>query len=175
LEKRISDMTTDEIKLKQSTFEAVLTKIVTAPQPYPPPGRAIRNLVARCLISLYTIGETRTLFDTLQVFLKIVGDKSIDKDSSKVAAFSCIGDLMAVFGTQFMSFMADIIVVSIKAFKLNNPPLLRHHALIALKKSIKTARKAVTDASFKDVLKSMKSGLGDKSFPVQRAAAEVML
>ena len=52
---------------------------------HPAPGRAIRNLVGRCLIALYTRGETRTLFDTMQSFLKIVGDvKAVDKDANKM-------------------------------------------------------------------------------------------
>lgn len=59
------------------------------------------------------------MFDTLQAFMRLVGDfKTLDKDTSKMyvspicynfnsrphsltsAAFSCIGDLMAVFGSQ---------------------------------------------------------------------------
>ena len=51
--------------------------------------------------------------------------------------------------------------------------LLRYHALMALQKSLLTAKRAVTDALAKDILKQMKYALTDKSLPVQRAASEV--
>jgi hypothetical protein len=55
--------------------------------PTPTPGRALRNLVGRCLVALYTRGETRTLFDTMQAFLKIVGDlKAVDNEANKMYA-----------------------------------------------------------------------------------------
>ena len=73
------------LKAKQADIEATLVKIITAPSPFPAPGRAIRNVVARCLVSLYTRSETRTLFDTIQAFLKIVGDsKTADKDTRRM-------------------------------------------------------------------------------------------
>ena len=60
-------------------------KIISASQGYPPPGRALRNLVGRSLVVLYTRGETRTLFDTLQALLCLVGDVgNLDKDVLKV-------------------------------------------------------------------------------------------
>ena len=44
---------------------------------------------------------------------------------------------------------------------------------MALQKSLLTAKRAVTDALAKDILKQMKYALTDKSLPVQRAASEV--
>lgn len=52
-------------------------------------------------------------------------------------------------------------------------PLLRYHALLALKKSLDAAKRAVSESAFKDILKQMKSSLSDKCLPVERAAAEV--
>jgi hypothetical protein len=71
------------LKAKQANLEGALIKIVS--NPTPTPGRALRNLVGRCLVALYTRGETRTLFDTMQAFLKIAGDlKAIDNDANKM-------------------------------------------------------------------------------------------
>jgi hypothetical protein len=36
-----------------------------------------------------------------------------------------------------------------------------------------SARKAVTDAASKDIMRQMKSGLVDKALPVERATADV--
>ncbi|KAJ6526020.1 clathrin-coated vesicle protein [Mycena capillaripes] len=174
-EKNITEATMEHLKAKQADVEAALVKVVIAQDPYPVPGRALRNCVARCLIALYTRGETRTLFDTLQAFIKVIVDfKTPDRDSHKIAAFSVIGDLMKVFGSQFMSFMAEITTVAARTVKSSSSPLLRYHALVALQKSLTTASRAVTEASFKDVLKQMRAALTDKCLPVQRGAAEVI-
>ncbi|KAF8184200.1 armadillo-type protein [Pholiota molesta] len=174
--KKLEIVPIGDLKPQQPDLEKTFIKIVSAAEPYPAPGRAIRNLVGRCLVTLYTRSETRTLFDTLQAFLRIVGDfKANDRDVVKIAAFSCIGDLMGVFGSQVMSFMAEICAVTIKTHKSSSSSLLRYHALIALYKSLTTAKRAVPDASAKDILKQMKSALTDKAFPVQRAATQVLI
>ncbi|KAJ7168806.1 clathrin-coated vesicle protein [Mycena filopes] len=175
-EKSINEATVEHLKSKQADIEAALVKVVLAQDPHPVPGRALRNCVARCFIALYTRGEMRTLFDTLQAFIKVIVDfKTPDRDSHKIAAFSVIGDLMKVFGSQFMSFMAEITTVSVKTAKSSSTPLLRYHALVALQKSLTTASRAVTEASFKDVLKQMRTALTDKCLPVQRGAADVII
>ncbi|KAF8206326.1 armadillo-type protein [Mycena galopus ATCC 62051] len=175
-EKSINEAPAELLKSKQADLEAALVKIVLAQDPCPIPGRALRNCVARCFIALYTKGETRTLFDTLQAFIKVIIDfKTPDRDSHKIAAFSVIGDLMKVFGSQFMSFMAEITTTAARTVKSSSTPLLRYHALVALQKSLTTASRAVTEASFKDVLKQMRAALTDKCLPVQRGAAEVII
>lgn len=73
------------IKTFQSDLLNVLIKTVSGIEPYPTPGRSLRAVVSRSLVALYQKGETRTLFDTITSFLKIVGDmKSSDKEQSKV-------------------------------------------------------------------------------------------
>ncbi|KAF8998676.1 armadillo-type protein [Cyathus striatus] len=136
------------------------------------PGRAIRELVGRCLVGMYTRGETRSMFDIVQSCMRIVGDfKSLsERDASKIAAFSCIGDIMASFGSQVMSFMAEICTTTLRTVKSSSSvlPLLRYQALITLRKSLTTAKRAVTDSLAKDIQKQMRSLLTDKSFSVQR-------
>jgi len=74
----------NSLKAKQSILEKTFIRIISATEGYPQPGRAIRHLVGRCLVLLYTRGETRTMFDTLQALLKLVGDvKAVDKDVVK--------------------------------------------------------------------------------------------
>ncbi|KAF8172856.1 hypothetical protein K438DRAFT_2055814 [Mycena galopus ATCC 62051] len=59
------------LKSKQADLEAALVKIVLAQDP--------------CFIVLYTKGETWTLFDTLQAFIKVIIDfKTPDRDSHKM-------------------------------------------------------------------------------------------
>ncbi len=51
--------------------------------------------------------------------------------------------------------------------------LLRYQALVTLKKSITTAKRAITDATTKDILKQSRNFLTDKALPIQRASADV--
>ncbi|EED81460.1 predicted protein, partial [Postia placenta Mad-698-R] len=53
--------------------------------------------------------------------------------------------------------------------------LLRYNALIALEQSLSTAKRAVTDALSKDIIKQMRYALSDKALPVQRAACNVLI
>jgi hypothetical protein len=87
--------------------------------------------------------------------------------------------------------MAEITTVALKTYKTSNvwlklyyfhpnlmqmmlqSSILRYNALVALRKSLMTAKKAVTDSVSKDIIKQMKSGINDKSLPVQRAATDV--
>ncbi|KAH0586658.1 hypothetical protein H2248_007874 [Termitomyces sp. 'cryptogamus'] len=177
LEKKLDGVTAQHLKTVQVELESTLVKVITAPEPYPAPGRALRNIASRCLVALYTRGETKTLFDTLQAFMKIVGDfkTASDKETSKIAAFSCIGDIMAAFGSQYMSFMAEIHLIVLRTVRNSQSSLLRSKALVALRKSLATAKRAVTESALKDILKLMRNCLTDKSLPVQREAAHVIV
>ena len=53
------------------------------------------------------------------------------------------------------------------------PIILRYHAIGALEKTVLTAKRAVTDALVKDIIKQMKYALSDKALPIQRAACNV--
>jgi hypothetical protein len=71
----------NELKQHQADYVETLVKAVTAPTPYPPPGRPIRHLVGRCLTLIFERGESRPLYDVLQILTKSLGDPKIsDKD-----------------------------------------------------------------------------------------------
>ncbi|KAI0776806.1 ARM repeat-containing protein [Trametes elegans] len=147
-----------------------------APEPFPLPGRPIRRLVASCLQALYLRGETKSLFDTIQAFLKILTEtKPPAKESSRIAAVYCIGELMDSYGSQVMSQMAEVAAVTIKLYRSSGPIILRSYALYTLAKALTTAKRAVTDSVAKDIIKHSRNALGDKALPVQRAACEVLI
>ncbi|KAH9916212.1 clathrin-coated vesicle protein [Fomitopsis serialis] len=152
-------------------------KIISSPEPYPSPGRPVRSIVARCLTALYTRGETKTLYDTIQSFLKIIGEpKGVGKDSSKIAAMYCVAELMGMFGSQVMSLVIEIVTTCLKLYRTSSVPIiLKYHSLGALEKTLSTAKRAVTDALVKDITKQMKNALSDKALPLQRAACDVLI
>lgn len=82
--------TQPDLKPKQSELEETLLKVISGTEGYPTPGRAIRRVVGRCFTVLYTRGETRTMFDTLQALVKLVGDPKLDKEAVKMYVASNI-------------------------------------------------------------------------------------
>ncbi|KAH7905717.1 armadillo-type protein [Hygrophoropsis aurantiaca] len=176
LEKKMKSAASDHFKAMQPIIETTLLKVLTGSDPYPSPGRGLRNLASRCFVLLYKDGETRTLFDTIRAFLKTAGDiKSSDKDLIRIAAFWTVGELMETFGSQIMSFMGEIASISMKMLKSSNSPHIRYHALTMLRKSIVSAKKAIPDSLYKDIIKQLKHGLSDKALAVQRVAASVLI
>ncbi|KAI0717727.1 ARM repeat-containing protein [Cerioporus squamosus] len=168
--------TPEELKTTQNDLEESMLKIVSAPEPFPLPGRPIRRLVASCLKAFCMRGETKSLFDTIQAFLKLLAEtKPPAKESSRIAAVYCIGELMGTFGSQVMSQMAEVATVTIKLYRSSSPVILRAYALHALAKALGTAKRAVTDSVAKDIIKYSKYALSDKALPVQRAACEVLI
>jgi hypothetical protein len=63
----------------QKDLEASLINVVTSREPYPVPGRALRNLVASCLLVLYTRGDSKNMFDTLIALLKVPATSKLQR------------------------------------------------------------------------------------------------
>jgi hypothetical protein len=76
----------DDIKAVQKDLEASLLDVISSREPYPAPGRALRNLVASCILILYTRGDSKNMFDTLLAFLKIASafKAPADRDQHKM-------------------------------------------------------------------------------------------
>ncbi|CAE6356393.1 unnamed protein product [Rhizoctonia solani] len=192
-EKALHKMSLEELKGAQSTTEATLLKCVNATSPFPAPGRPIRALVARCFLIIYSRGETRSMYDTVQACLKVAGDAKLSEKDGRVAALYILGEIMAAYGSQLMSFAMEIALIATRTLKSSNNVsgitqtlllamktrsksiLLRTHALRAVARVIPTAGKAITDAAIKDLMKQLKSCLTDKSMVLQREGAEVLL
>ncbi|KAG8714844.1 hypothetical protein FRC11_006860 [Ceratobasidium sp. 423] len=169
-------MSVEELKAAQSTTEATLLKCVNITSPFSMPGRPIRALVARCFLILYSRGETRTMYDTVQACLKVAGDAKLSERDGRVVALYVLGEIMAAYGSQLMSFAMEIALIATRTLKSSsNSVLLRTHALRAVASVVPTAGKAITDAAVKDLVKQLRSCLTDKSMVLQREAAEVLL
>lgn len=72
--------------------------------------------------------------------------------------------------------MAEICSLSMKVLRNTNfSVILRTHAVLAFRKSLVSAGRALPDAQVKDLLKQLRNGLQDKALPVQSACAEVFV
>jgi hypothetical protein len=76
----------EDIKASQKDLEAGLINVIASRELYPVPGRALRNLVASCFLTLYTHGDSKNMFDTLIAFLKVASDFKAagDRDQHKM-------------------------------------------------------------------------------------------
>ncbi|TFY79847.1 hypothetical protein EWM64_g4165 [Hericium alpestre] len=166
----------ENVKSVQHDLEATLLDVLTSPRPQFPPGRPLRNLVAKCFITIYTRGESKTLFDTLIALMKVTGDfkAPVEKDTQKIASLHCIGELMASFGAKVTSVMAEVATTTMKLYRSSNSIVLRYHAINTLRKALTNARRAVPESLARDILKQMKSALNEKALPIRRAASEVL-
>ena len=88
--KQNSRFVQEDLKSVHSGVEATLVAVVTKGEPYPPPGRAIRNAVANTLVFLYSRGECKSLFDTLIAFIKPANDfkAPADRDAHRTYVFA---------------------------------------------------------------------------------------
>ena len=84
----------DALRRVQATTEATLVRLVTViaspPAPAPRPGRPARQLIARCLVTLFRRGETRSLFDVVQSLVRVMGDLRAD-NSVRVCVGGALG------------------------------------------------------------------------------------
>ena len=91
------------IRSAQPALEAYLYKLLLQPAspsaPAPRIGRPARSLISRCLILLYTSGDTKSLFDGMQALQRAMGDVKVDKEQ-RVSAFYAAGEIMQALGSQ---------------------------------------------------------------------------
>ncbi|KAJ3381907.1 hypothetical protein HDU92_005075 [Lobulomyces angularis] len=154
----------EELMKQQQQITSTIINFINTTSPKP--NRPIRNLMSRCLCSLYTKlkDDTRTLFDTLQTLQKILALKKVDDPQIKIAAISIIGSLELAHGSKVLSLSAESISSITKHFKnaKENELSLKIESLIALTKTVKGAGRGANEATIKDLMKIAKAGFLDK-------------
>ncbi|EGG10808.1 uncharacterized protein MELLADRAFT_76824 [Melampsora larici-populina 98AG31] len=168
----------DALRASQTQIESDLVRLLTfiAPtsRPAPPPGRPIRNIIARILVKLFDRAEQRTLFDVVGNLLRVAGT-----EPSKVTLENrSYREIMKVHGSQVMSQFAESVLTSLKVIKASSsPPILRYQALHCLNSALIIGSKTLTssDNLAKDVLKTLRATLADKTYSIIRGTVECLL
>ena len=196
----IASVDIDSLKPLQSQLERSLLKLVGAtpapaastsePAPasattantlqgVPKPGRATRQILARCLIQLFRRIESRSLFEILSNLVRIAGEETKGKVADRhvrVAALYITGEVFGLLGQQVMSLFVDITLMCQRVFKTTaHPVLLRYHALAALNKALLSGGKSLADQPGKDLLKALRQGLADKAGALVRGCSDCIL
>ncbi|XP_032821133.2 HEAT repeat-containing protein 5B isoform X4 [Petromyzon marinus] len=139
------------------------------------PGPPTRRLIAKSLSTLYSIGDTFSVFQTIDKCNEIIRSKD-DSPSylpTKLSAVACIGALYEKLGRMLGSSFPDTIGNLIKAVK-SAESQGRSEIMISLQKILSGLGGAAASCH-RDIYKSARVCLTDRSMAVRCAAAKCLL
>ncbi|KAK3872016.1 hypothetical protein Pcinc_014808 [Petrolisthes cinctipes] len=135
------------------------------------PGPPTRKLVARCLATLFSVGDTFLLFDTINKYNDVLKNKD-DSPSflpTRLAAVTCIGAMYEKLGRMMGRSYEETVQILVKVLR-NSESQLRIDIMITLEK-ITAGMGSAAGNVHKDIYKAAKMGLTDRALPVRCAAA----
>ncbi|RIA85835.1 armadillo-type protein [Glomus cerebriforme] len=174
LERELKKTDKETIKQCQTNLEKQLLRFISLITPKP--HRPIRQLVARIFVVIYIKGESRTLFDTITALQSLVGvGKNVGEKETKLAALHCIGIILKSLGDRILSLVPETINICLKTIKnSSNALIVRLEAIYTINRSLEGAGKGTTESIVKDIMKQMRSGLGDKALIIKVASVQCM-
>ncbi|GAA5882646.1 hypothetical protein JCM3774_004088 [Rhodotorula dairenensis] len=190
-EKAVNSLSKEAIFREQPQLLKALLALVQPPvpttaaqAPAPPavkPGRPARALIARIIVTILTRGDQKSLYDVAQTLLRGIngtdtkGAPEREKEW-RIASTYVLGEVYAVFGSQVMSLYIDIVTTTTRIFRSTSyPVILRHSALVCLRKVLEVVAKSMSDQTIKDTLKALKTGLAEKAGAIVRGSADCLL
>ncbi|KAG5941699.1 hypothetical protein E4U53_007370 [Claviceps sorghi] len=99
LKKHVLGLVADDCTAQQFYLKKQVFQIINLPSPAP--SRVIRNNLGKCLAHIFTHGDRKLLFETINDLIAIISGskaKSDGESRSKHAAVSCLGDVFAAAG-----------------------------------------------------------------------------
>ncbi|XP_057705009.1 HEAT repeat-containing protein 5B [Corythoichthys intestinalis] len=159
-----------DVKEKQKKLVEQLTGLISSA-----PGPPTRKLLAKNLATLYSIGDTFTVFQTLDKCNDIIKSKD-DTPAylpTKLAAVACVGAFYEKMGRMLGSSFPDTINNLLKALK-SAESQGRGEILISLQKVLSGLGGAAASCH-RDIYKNARSLLTDRSMAVRCAVAKCLL
>ncbi|XP_055794155.1 HEAT repeat-containing protein 5B isoform X3 [Salvelinus fontinalis] len=159
-----------DVKEKQKKLVEQLTGLISSA-----PGPPTRKLLAKNLATLYSIGDTFTVFQTLDKCNDIIKSKD-DTPAylpTKLAAVACIGSFYEKMGRMLGSSFPDTITNMLKALKTAESQG-RSEILLSLQKVLNGLGGAAASCH-RDIYKITRSLLTDRSMAVRCAVAKCLL
>lgn len=158
-----------DIKEKQKQLVAQLTSQISES-----PGPPTRKLLARNLATIFSVGDTFDLFETLNKCNDIIKNRD-DSPSylpTRLAAIACLGAMYEKLGRMTGRSYEETVQILIKSLK-NAESQGRTEIMSTLEKVIKGLGSA-GNSTYKDVYKATKQCMTDRSMVVRYAAAKCM-
>ncbi|TSN95643.1 HEAT repeat-containing protein 5A [Bagarius yarrelli] len=159
-----------DVKEKQKKLVEQLTSSISSN-----PGPPTRKLLAKNLATLYSIGDTFTVFQTLDKCNDIIKNKD-DTPAylpTKLAAVACVGAFYERMGRMLGSSFPETINNLLKALK-NAESQGRGEILLSLQKVL-SGLGAAAASCHRDIYKNARSLLTDRSMAVRCAVAKCLL
>ncbi|KAK3523340.1 hypothetical protein QTP86_029603 [Hemibagrus guttatus] len=159
-----------DVKEKQKKLVEQLTSLISSN-----PGPPTRKLLAKNLATLYSIGDTFTVFQTLDKCNDIIKNKD-DTPAylpTKLAAVACVGAFYERMGRMLGSSFPETINNLLKALK-NAESQGRGEILLSLQKVL-SGLGAAAASCHRDIYKNARSLLTDRSMAVRCAVAKCLL
>ncbi|KAI5087893.1 HEAT repeat-containing protein 5B, partial [Silurus meridionalis] len=159
-----------DVKEKQKKLVEQLTGLISSN-----PGPPTRKLLAKNLATLYSIGDTFTVFQTLDKCNDIIKNKD-DTPAylpTKLAAVACVGAFYERMGRMLGSSFPETIINLLKALK-NAESQGRGEILLSLQKVL-SGLGAAAASCHRDIYKNARSLLTDRSMAVRCAVAKCLL
>ncbi|KAK3093785.1 hypothetical protein FSP39_020183 [Pinctada imbricata] len=138
------------------------------------PGPPTRKLLARNLATLFSVGDTFDLFETINKCNDIIKNRD-DSPSylpTKLAAIACLGSMYEKLGRMTGRSYEETVQILIKSLK-NAESQGRNEAMLTLEKVVEGLGSAGS-GTYKDIYKAAKQCMTDRSMVVRVAAAKCM-
>lgn len=170
LEKLLLATSRSDVKEKQKTLVEQLLSLLSSS-----PGPPTRKLLAKNLSILYSIGDTFSVYETIDKCNDLIRSKD-DSPSylpTKLAAVVCLGSLYKKLGRILGNTFTDTVGNILKAMK-SAESQGRYEIMLSLRNILKGLGAAAAPCH-RDVYKAARSCLTDRSMAVRCAAAKCLL
>ncbi|CAO2604290.1 HEAT repeat-containing protein 5B [Lemmus lemmus] len=159
-----------DVKEKQKKLVEQLTGLISSS-----PGPPTRKLLAKNLAALYSIGDTYTVFQTLDKCNDIIRSKDDTAAylPTKLAAVACVGAFYEKMGRMLGSAFPETVNNLLKSLK-SAESQGRSEILMSLQKVL-TGLGGAAASSHRDIYKNARSLLTDRSMAVRCAVAKCLL
>ncbi|CAG2106764.1 unnamed protein product, partial [Medioppia subpectinata] len=139
-----------------------------------PSGPPTRRLIARCLSTLFTVGDTFLLFEAINKCNDILKnrDDSPSYQPIKLAAITCLGTMYEKLGRLMGRSYEETVQLLLKSIK-NAESQTRYEIYTTLEK-IMAGMGNAANSSHRDVYKSVKHGMTDRAMIVRSSAARCL-
>jgi len=170
LVRHVDALNGDSVSAEQLPLEKELLQIITLS--LPAPTRVIRNNLGRCFAGIFSKGNRKLLYASINDLVAIVQAGKDKTLQAKHAAVSCLGALFEAAGDSAMSLSPLACTAALKLFKAaSNDTGCRSAIFRALGKIVIGIRVAVDDDVARNIWKQARNAAGgDKSMLVQASA-----
>ncbi|KAH9415275.1 HEAT repeat-containing protein 5B [Dermatophagoides pteronyssinus] len=159
----------DDIKDIQKTLVDQLMKQLSSQN-----GNPSRRLIAKCLAMIFTVGDTFLLFDTVNKFIETLKNKddSASISNTKLSSIICIGIMYENLGRLMGRTYDETVQLLLKLLK--NADSQTRFEIYSTLGMIISGLGSAGNSIYRDVYKSLKHGMLDRSMSVRANAARCL-